>query len=339
MVTAIYDGTAFQMISPVYAPASSLDFTLALGHSAVLANPGYTTAHDPTIVSATLVSGFAAVALSVSGLPPGVSYDISPGGGFPTFSATLIFDLDENVTPGSYSIVITGEGGGSIETANLQLNIYDVKRVFVSAGDVPANAIAANADNVCNSEATGAGLPGTYRAWVSDGSSNHVASTTMTSYRRVDGQVVAWDWTDLIDGALMYPINLTTVGSEFSGTVWTGLQNDGTVASANCNNWTSGSTSVQGAMGYSGSVSGWSNQQNGNCGLEPQYIAETLNPANCTACGGATATLMWYCGNGCSGTFLNSNCELIPASSPNSNFYQCFTAASVIGRKVYCFEE
>ncbi len=48
---------------------------------------------------------------------------------------------------------------------------------------------------------------------------------------------------------------------------------------------------------------------------------------------------MGFCGGGCSRIFLNSSCEFFWASAPNSNLYRCFTAASAIGRKVYCFEE
>ena len=108
----------------------------------------------------------------------------------------------------------------------------------------------AAADSLCQSEANAAGIPGTYRAWLSESLESGTPSspattfdTTVGPYVRVDGAVVADDWADLTDGTLNVPINVSSSGATVaSGYVWTGTLIDGTAAStasgSTCDEWT-----------------------------------------------------------------------------------------------------
>ncbi len=108
----------------------------------------------------------------------------------------------------------------------------------------------AAADAICQSEASAAGLLGTYRAWLSNSLESGTPSSPATTfdlgagpYVRIDGAIVADDWADLTDGTLNVPINVTPSGSTItSGYVWTGTLVDGTAAStapaSTCDEWT-----------------------------------------------------------------------------------------------------
>ncbi len=99
------------------------------------------------------------------------------------------------------------------------------------------------ADRACNDLAQTADLPGTYKAWLSD--TNHAPVTTFVRnpgpYVRTDGATVANNWSDLTDGKLAAPINLTELATQvpFPYEVWTNTEASGQKLSAkHCNNWT-----------------------------------------------------------------------------------------------------
>ena len=106
----------------------------------------------------------------------------------------------------------------------------------------------AGADATCQAEANAAGLPGSFRAWLSDSTTAAASRVAVTTgrYRMPNGVFVANSWTDLTDGSLLAGINSLANGTVVagSGRVWTATHNDGTAYSAaadNCNNWTSNS--------------------------------------------------------------------------------------------------
>jgi len=105
------------------------------------------------------------------------------------------------------------------------------------------------ADGKCQAWANAAGLPGTYKAWLSDSPSSPATRFTrsMVPYMRVDGVKVADDWADLTDGSLDAPIATTETGAAkgmwfalWISNVWTATRADGTSTGSFCNNWTSG---------------------------------------------------------------------------------------------------
>lgn len=140
--------------------------------------------------------------------------------------------------------------------------------VFVSSNAYDPNTSVSSRDAACQSDATSAGLSGTFKAWISNGGSNNITSTQFRSYYRTDGKLVANSWTDLTDGTLENPINITASGSAYDGSVWTGLNADGSVAANNCSGWTSISNTSQGQIGNSSSTtSTWTNSNTAyNCG-------------------------------------------------------------------------
>lgn len=113
-------------------------------------------------------------------------------------------------------------------------------------------------DAICQSEASIAGLAGTYRAWLSesqDTPSPDSPSTTFTQstipYVTTHGRTVADDWADLTDGTLDVVLDRTATGEyagggeSAGGGVWTGTNADGSSAlqsTETCDEWTNGAT-------------------------------------------------------------------------------------------------
>jgi hypothetical protein len=109
----------------------------------------------------------------------------------------------------------------------------------------------ANADNACNQIAMRNGLPGFYRAWLSENEPRADAIDRLTEFgpwRRVDGKLVAVDRADLTDGTLANPIQISAEGLNLGQRlVRTGTQADGTVTpetaqTFTCHDWLSAST-------------------------------------------------------------------------------------------------
>ncbi|MBI2233540.1 MAG: hypothetical protein HYU57_00745 [Micavibrio aeruginosavorus] len=78
----------------------------------------------------------------------------------------------------------------------------------------------AGADALCQGRATAAGLGGTYKAWLSSSNPNDPGSSftkSTTPYIRLDGAIIANDWTDLTDlSDLNAAINVTEYGTQVS---------------------------------------------------------------------------------------------------------------------------
>jgi len=110
------------------------------------------------------------------------------------------------------------------------------------------------ADGICQSLATAAGLPGTYKAWLSDRtgsvSSRFVPSTG--PYRLVTGTQIAMTFTDLTDGTLLAPIDVTETGGGpgTSARVWTATNVEGNAQiDYTCTNWTTRNPETGGSLG------------------------------------------------------------------------------------------
>ena len=126
------------------------------------------------------------------------------------------------------------------------------------------------ADRRCHELAANAGLPGFYRAWLTGEQSpdlNPPAFRFVHSfgpYVLVDGTVVADNFQDLIDGALLSPINPNELGVATSVEVWTNVATDGTrVESTNantCDDFRDGTAAFSGVFGTSTATgSSWTN--------------------------------------------------------------------------------
>jgi hypothetical protein len=108
----------------------------------------------------------------------------------------------------------------------------------------------AGADATCQALAVAGGLPGEFKAWLSDSaaSAGERLSHSPDPYVRTDGVQVAADWSELVSAPLSNPINvdehggtLPPDGNFFSTSyVWTGTLPDGRgVGPWNCDEWTS----------------------------------------------------------------------------------------------------
>ncbi len=108
----------------------------------------------------------------------------------------------------------------------------------------------AGADAICQTEAIGAGLTGSYKAWLSgtDGSQPAMSFTqSIGPYVLPDGTLVAFDWSSLTSGSLISPINKTASGCGTECVVspakaWTNTITSGwswaTWPGDNCMEWT-----------------------------------------------------------------------------------------------------
>jgi hypothetical protein len=119
------------------------------------------------------------------------------------------------------------------------------------------------ADDKCQLRALVAGLPGTYRAWLSDAtgspSTRFVRSTG--PYQLVNGTTIAANWADLTDGALAAPINVTETGGavRVSDLAWTATKTNGTfnqLVNYNCVNWSTAAVTGFGLAGIPTEASG-----------------------------------------------------------------------------------
>jgi hypothetical protein len=101
----------------------------------------------------------------------------------------------------------------------------------------------------CQAAADAAGLPGTFRAWLSDltlsPSTDPNFTKSLVPYHRTDGVKIADDWTDLTDGTLNATISVDETGQPsqplpFPYDVWTGTAANGDPESFGytCIEWT-----------------------------------------------------------------------------------------------------
>lgn len=238
-------------------PPSDMDFDFTAPSSVATTGAGGNTFATAFPVYATYVSGTPnPVTISISGLPAGVYYNLSQWGGTPSFITYVSFSTLSTVPIGSYPFTITATGGLNPETVNGTLNV--VRIVFVTStkyrGDIGG---LSGADDKCNTRASAAGLPGSYKAWMS--------SSTVDAWTRIDDapyvrtgdyQIVATSLADLTDGTIAYTISNTEFGVATSTGVWTNTNANGlkhyVVANQVCTDWTSNSGSL---MTYSGRTS------------------------------------------------------------------------------------
>ncbi len=154
--------------------------------------------------------------------------------------------------------------------------ICNYKIVFISSESYTGNLGGlSGADDKCQALATTAGLPGKYKAWMSDDTSsasdrlNHSA----TPYVQPNGEIIiAKNWEDLTDGFLLNLIDINEKGELIRfWMVWTGTLYDGVGSNFNCDNWKEeGTWPTEQAWGLHGdpmfgSMGYWSNSDISEC--------------------------------------------------------------------------
>jgi len=148
------------------------------------------------------------------------------------------------------------------------------KIIFASLwGGTPAFGGLAAADAMCSLFARTAGLPGTYKAWLSDSTTSAADRLTHAEvpYITPAGEVVAANWDDLTDGSLLNPIIDTENGEWLGyGAAYTNTTISGEILygdpAASCYDWTSTSENAIARYGYVRSVdSVWTSFQQTTC--------------------------------------------------------------------------
>jgi len=124
----------------------------------------------------------------------------------------------------------------------------------------------AGADRVCQRLADAEGLPGTFKAWLSDSATSAAERMTQSAvpYKDVLGRTIADNWHDLTDGFLQTKIFTDEKGFVYedspgcnpvfivlgAGGVWTNTLLDGSGAGGpSCTNWTDNRSSEDGGEG------------------------------------------------------------------------------------------
>ena len=134
----------------------------------------------------------------------------------------------------------TGGAGGNSGTGGSPSD----RRIFVtSAVQTAGLGGIVGADEICATEAADANLQGEFKAWLSTTSSSVAERLSHDGgpFVRVDEVIVANDWADLVDGALLAPINLDANGQPRTGDVWTGtLETGASYTVDDCAAFTSG---------------------------------------------------------------------------------------------------
>ncbi len=119
------------------------------------------------------------------------------------------------------------------------------------------------ADDKCQTEADAAGLPGVYKAWLSSSTRGpNVRFTRFTGpYRRVDGEIVANDWSDLTDGTIANRIDVAANGVRryYVQSVWTNTHYEGHPfypenPEKSCLEWTTSEVGRQTILGWTDSA-------------------------------------------------------------------------------------
>jgi len=150
----------------------------------------------------------------------------------------------------------------AIATLQSTSTYAQTRKVFVTSQLYDGNlGGVTGADMICQSLADSATppVPGTFRAWISDGTSSPANSFDLSTvpYQLVDddGTTIANNFADLIDGAIQNPIDKDENGNTISGgisgnfSVWTNTNTDGTASTNNCNNWSGSGIGQLGVQG------------------------------------------------------------------------------------------
>jgi hypothetical protein len=234
------------------------------------------------------------------------------------------------------------------------------KYVFLSSGSYDANTSVATRDANCASDATAAGLAGTYKAWIYNpgtGANNIPSTGGACGYKKPNGTVVASSWADLTDGTLSSAINMLASGGTLTDWVYTGLSWNGTSSGSNCSSWSL--WSANGTYGRSDQTgTGWSawgadvcgSQTTSNifnCGGGNQHFigVNALDNCSCwagTALDACTANIGsvsgpshdcaggWNCAAPCTINFSYCWCCLVTGTSTTTNYNN---------RRHYCFQQ
>lgn len=169
---------------------------------------------------------------------------------------------------------------GTIFTANLKIGLTSStpwtvrtimpKRAFITSTSSTGNLSGlAGADLRCQNLADAVPLGGTYKAWLSDGTTSAASRFTQFAsyYTMVNGTRIANNWADLTDGTIAARLNVTESGATVSSAVWTNTSiSGGITGTRHCSNWVIGTSAQTGSEGTTGYADySWTADTYNNC--------------------------------------------------------------------------
>lgn len=203
------------------------------------------------------------VPLSITG---GTNAKFSKNGGGYTSTATTVTNGD-TVTLEATSPIVGQQDTVSLTIGGSSFNWYvrtvannTIYAFVTSSTRTGAMPSLAAADTACNSEASSAGLGGSWIAVLAPSSSTNDgplsrAPWNWTTLKNMNNQVVATSFDDFSDGTISNPINRTAANALAPATyAWTGASSasgllSGSTSSNPCVNWTSASASYSAYVG------------------------------------------------------------------------------------------
>ncbi len=139
------------------------------------------------------------------------------------------------------------------------------------------------ADIKCQDRATAAGLPGTYKAWLSDSTTSAASrlNHATTHYKNTNNQIVQTNWTNLVGGSgLLNAIRYSELGVLVpSANIWTNTNTAGGIKKTNasliCNDWTLNlGVPYEGSVGDGGTFvsPGWTDNHTNYCNTTQRLL-------------------------------------------------------------------
>ena len=128
----------------------------------------------------------------------------------------------------------------------------------------------AGADALCAGAQPGSSFQANVRALISVDASDEIRDMPGNymvapdeEIRSPDGNVLASDWSDLIDGSI--DENLMASGVTTSTFWWSGSDNMGALSASNCAGWTDGTSMETGATGFTADTANWFFEMDSDC--------------------------------------------------------------------------
>jgi hypothetical protein len=251
----------------------------------------------PPIFGVVVALALAACGLDIIGISPASPEETGPGAGDSSFVDGKSSATDGRGGPGSEgSAPDSGDSGdradanpcaACIGTGAAQrvcmggTECVSAHRVFItSTGSTAKLGGVDGADAKCQSLADAVHLGGTWRAWLSTGSSSKPNSRfTMATkpYRLLDGTLVANNYADLTSGSIRAKIQIDETGKNVGNPeVWTGTATNGNGATTGCGGFNDDSDAAAPA------TVGVADQQNGAwTNLYEQFCNRTTQRLYC----------------------------------------------------------
>jgi len=259
MVSVIYDGTnsRFQMISQLGNASgggvSNLVYSLSAAPSTL--SLALNTSGNATISGIYTSGALAPVLMSVSGVPSGVTYQLTPGGAYPSFNSTLSLNVSNSATPGTYPITVNSTGGASPQSTSFDLVVTPKYTLFRTAATYQGNVVGglSGADAKCVARASASSIPNpsNYKALIGNSSTSMESRVSVDgSFYNVYGALIASSKADLFDNSIA-PNNTSIIlrdnGDPSNAQyVWTGANTNGSIAANTCGDWTVNSSAAAG---------------------------------------------------------------------------------------------